>query len=46
MIRLASEHLYGDHGLLELVAVAFQMPLGQEPEESAHPLIPKEPRAR
>jgi len=46
MVRFAPKNLDGNYGLFELVVAAFQMPFGQEPEESAHPLIPKEPSAR
>jgi hypothetical protein len=46
MVRFAPKNLDGNYGLFELVIAAFQMPFGQEPEESAHPRIAKEPRAR
>ncbi len=46
MVRLAPKNLDRNDGLFELIAVAVQMPLGKEAEESAHPLIPKETRAR
>lgn len=41
MIGSASKHLDRDDGLLELTVVALQMPLGDEPQEAAHPLVPK-----
>jgi len=46
MVRFAPKHLDSNYGLFELVIAAFQMPFGEEPEESAHPLIPEESRAR
>src|SRR5580700_1986326 len=46
MVRLAPKYLNGNYGLFELVAATFQMLLGEERQESAHPLIPKETRAR
>jgi len=46
MVRFAPKHLDGNYGLFELVIATFQKPFGQEPQESAHPLIPNEPGAR
>ncbi len=46
MVRFASKHFDRNDGLFELVIAAFQMPFGQEPEESAHSLIAKESGAR
>src|ERR1700722_15605003 len=46
MVRLAPKDLDGDYGLFELVAMAFQMLFGKEPEEPAHPLISQETGAR
>jgi hypothetical protein len=46
MVRFAPKDLDRNYGLFELVMVAFQMPFGQEPEESAHPLVAKESGAR
>ncbi len=41
MVGFAAEHFDGNYRFLELVALALQMTIGEEPEESAHPLIAK-----
>lgn len=46
MIRFSAKDLDGDDGLFELVGVAFQMLLYEEPEELTHALIAQEARAR